>query len=102
MEIELPITFRADRTLRRAQQRIVLTPVVEEAEYAVSATTVPVVHWIVEAVASGMIARALRGPFDFAPLPVPVPQTVIAEPNALSPFTRPELRASCEPGRGCG
>jgi hypothetical protein len=84
VEIELPIAFTAERAVRRARQELLIIPRVQRAEYAVSAATVPVVHWIVEAVAAGMVGTALRGPFNFTPQTVPTPQGVFADVNGLS------------------
>jgi hypothetical protein len=81
IEIELPITFDARRAVRGAQQVILLTQKVGQARYAASADTLPVWHWIVAAIAEGMVADVLRGPFDFAPQILPTPQTVFLEPN---------------------
>lgn len=84
IEIELPIAFQAQRAIRGTQQVVLLTQSVGQARYAASADTVPVVHWILAAIAEGMVAGALRGPFDFAPQILPAPQNVVVEVNDLN------------------
>ena len=84
IEIELPISFSAQRAIRGTQQVILLTQRVGQARYAASADTFPVYHWIVAAVVEAKIADLLRGPFDFAPQILPAPQTVFVGVNDVN------------------
>lgn len=84
IEVELPITFDAQRAISGTQQVVLLTPRVGEALVAAVADTVPVVHWIIAEIARGKVAGAASALAGLAPQEVPAPQTFLVEPNDVS------------------
>lgn len=84
IEIELPLTIGVERDVRSGRQVLVLTPQQQEATYAVAAYTVPVIHWIIEAIVHKMVGDSLRSPLDLDPELVDVPQTEVVAVNSVS------------------
>jgi hypothetical protein len=87
IEIELPINFTASRAVRAVQQGnkqvmkqvLVVSPRKGQARYAVSVSSFPGVHWILQAIAEGMLGDTLRRPLDFAQQTIDMAQTQLME-----------------------
>jgi hypothetical protein len=85
IEVEVPITFGAQRAISGTEQIVLLTPSLGPALVAASADTVPVVHWILAEIARGKVAGAVSALAGLPPEEVPAPsQTFFVVPNNVS------------------